>query len=75
MKAFSQRNKLISSILQQNLTFSVSVLQSVLSNAVDRGFEHRLGQTKNYNIGICCFSATAFSIKEKEYRMVGLESG
>jgi hypothetical protein len=32
----------------------VSVL---VSSAVDRGFEPRTGQTKEYNIGICCFSA------------------
>ena len=25
--------------------------------AVDRGFEPRSGQTKDYKIGICCFSA------------------
>jgi hypothetical protein len=40
-EAFSERNTFISSILSQNLTFCVSVLQSVLSSAVDRGFEHR----------------------------------
>jgi hypothetical protein len=44
MKTFSERNKFISSNLLQNLTFSVSVLQSVLSGAVDRGFEHRSDQ-------------------------------
>ena len=27
------------------------------SNAVDRGFEPRSSQTKDYKIGICCFSA------------------
>ena len=33
------------------------VMVSVLaSSVVDRGFESRLGQTKNYKIGICCFS-------------------
>ena len=32
----------------------VSVLASI---AVDRGFEHRSGQTKDYKIGICYFSA------------------
>jgi hypothetical protein len=32
----------------------VSVLAS---SAVDRGFEYPLGQTKDYKIGICCFSA------------------
>ena len=26
------------------------------SSAVDRGFERRSGQTKDYKIGICCFS-------------------
>ena len=32
----------------------VSVLASTV---VDRGFEPRSGQTKDYEIGICCFSA------------------
>ena len=32
----------------------VSVLAS---SVVDRGFEPRSGQTKDYKIGICCFSA------------------
>ena len=32
----------------------VSVLAS---SAVDRGFEPRSGQTKDYQIGMCCFSA------------------
>ena len=32
----------------------VSVLAS---SAVDRGFESLSGQTKDYNIGMCCFSA------------------
>ena len=27
------------------------------SSAVDHGFEPQSGQTKDYNIGICCFSA------------------
>ena len=34
------------------------VMVSVLvSSAVDRGFEPRSGQTKDYKLGICCFSA------------------
>jgi hypothetical protein len=46
------------------------VMVSVLvSNAVDRGFEPRSGQNKEYAIGICCFSA-----KELEQRLVGSES-
>ena len=34
------------------------VMVSMLaSGVVDRGFEPRLGQTKDNKIGICCFSA------------------
>ena len=37
--------------------FIGSVMVGVLaSNVVDRGFEPRSDQTKNYTIGICCFS-------------------
>jgi hypothetical protein len=43
----------------------VSVLAS---SAVDRGFEPRSGQTKDYKIGICCFSTkhAALRIKNKD---------
>ena len=40
----------------------VSVLAS---SAVDLGFKPRSGQTKNYNIGICCFSAKHASLRRK----------
>ena len=40
----------------------VSVL---LSSAVDRGFESRSGQPKDYRIGICCFSAKYTSLRRK----------
>ena len=40
----------------------VSVL---ISSAVDRGFEPRSGQTKDYEIGICCFSAKHAALKRK----------
>ena len=50
------------------------VMVSVLaSSAIDRGFKPRSGQTKDYKIGICCFSAK-HSIKEKEQRLVDSES-
>jgi hypothetical protein len=32
---------------------------------VDRGFEPRSGQTKDYQIGICCFSAKHASLRSK----------
>ena len=33
------------------------------SSAVDRGFESRSSQTKNYEIGMCCFSAKHTTVK------------
>ena len=42
------------------------VMVSVLaSSAVDRGFEPRSGQTKDYTIGICCFSARHATLRRK----------
>jgi hypothetical protein len=32
---------------------------------VDRGFEARSGQTKDYEIGICCFSAKQAVLRRK----------
>ena len=40
----------------------VSVLASI---AVDRGFEPQSGQTKDYNNGICCFSANHATLRRK----------
>jgi hypothetical protein len=33
--------------------------------AVDRGFEPRSGQTKDYEISICCFSAKYAALRRK----------
>jgi hypothetical protein len=42
------------------------VMVSVLiSSAVDRRFEPRSGQTKDYKIGICCFSAKHAASRRK----------
>ena len=40
----------------------VSVL---VSSAVDRGFELRSGQTKDYKIDMCCFSAKHAELRRK----------
>jgi len=40
----------------------VSVLAS---SAVDRGSELRSGQTKDYKIGICCYSAKQAALRRK----------
>jgi hypothetical protein len=40
----------------------VSMLASIV---VDRGFKPRSGQTKDYKIGICCFSAKHAALRSK----------
>jgi hypothetical protein len=35
------------------------------SSAVDRGFEPRSGQPKDYKIGICCFSTKHAALRRK----------
>ena len=40
----------------------VSVLASI---TVDRGFEPKSGQTKDYNNGMCCFSANHATLRRK----------
>ena len=50
------------------------VMVSMLaSSAVDRGFEPQSGQTKDYEIGICCFSAKHATLRRKQ-RLIGSES-
>ena len=49
----------------------VSVLAS---SAVDRGFEPRSGQTKDFKFGFYLLLRLACIIKEKEQRLVGSES-
>ena len=42
------------------------VMVSVLAlSAVDRGFEPRLGKTKDYKIDICCFCAKHAALRRK----------
>ena len=47
----------------------VSMLSSI---AIDHGLVPRSGQTKDYKIGICCFSAKHAAL---EQILVGSESG
>jgi hypothetical protein len=46
------------------------MISVLASSVVDRGFEPRSGQTKDYKIGICSFSAKHAAFKEKEQRLV-----
>ena len=41
------------------------MISVLTSSVVDRGFEPWSGQTKDYNIGICCFSAKHAALKRK----------
>ena len=44
---------------------TASVVCVVALNAVDRGFEPRSSQTKDYKIGICCFFAKHAALRRK----------
>ena len=43
----------------------MSESHNLQSSAVDRGFEPLLGQTEDYKIGICCFSAKHTAMMRK----------
>jgi hypothetical protein len=61
---FISWNAVIMSIVISNRNDDVMV--SVLaSSVVVRGFDPRSGQTKDYKIGICCFSAKLASLRRK----------
>ena len=52
-----------------------SVMVRVLgSSAIGHGFEPCLGQTTDYKIGICCFSAKHAALRRKSKEWVGSES-
>ena len=51
-------------------TFMFNLIDGVMvsmlaSNAVDRGFEPRSGQTNDYKIGICSFSAKHAALRRQ----------
>jgi uncharacterized protein YaeQ len=41
------------------------MISVLASSAVDRWLDPRSGQTKDYEIGICCFSAKHVSLRRK----------
>ena len=42
-----------------------AMVSRLASSAVDRGFEPPSGQTKDYKIGICCFSDKHAALRRK----------
>jgi hypothetical protein len=60
----------ISNIFEWRLFKSLNCISGIMvsvlvSSTVDRGFEPRSGQTKDYKNGICCFSAKHSAIRRK----------
>jgi len=41
------------------------IVKVLSSNVIERGFESLSGQTKEYEIGICCFSAKYAALRSK----------
>ena len=41
------------------------MIRMLTSSVVDRWFEPRSGQTKDYKIGVCCFSAKQAALRRK----------
>jgi hypothetical protein len=41
------------------------MISVIAPSAVDRGFERRSGQTKDYTIGICCFYFKHAALRRK----------
>jgi hypothetical protein len=41
------------------------MISMLVSSVVDHGFKPRSGQTKDYNIGFCCFSAKHAVLRRK----------
>ena len=60
--------------IRANETAIRGVLFSVLTScAIDRGFELNLGQTNDYKIGICCFSAKHAALRRNNKHWLGRE--
>jgi hypothetical protein len=52
-------------VLDERNRFGGVMVNMLASNAVDRGFEPRSGQTKDFKIDICCFSAKHAALRRK----------
>ena len=51
------------------------MVRKLVSSVVDCGFETWSCQTKDYKMGICCFTAKQVALRKKEQNCVGSESG
>ena len=49
----------------ESINIHIYIIVIKMSNAVGRGFEPRSCQTKDYKIGICCFSTKHVALRRK----------
>jgi hypothetical protein len=65
-------NMLVSSVVDHGFICGIMV-NMLVSSVVDHGFKPKLCQTKDYKIGICCFSAKHAPLRRKSKNSVGSE--
>jgi hypothetical protein len=58
-------NTIILTLQFQHNSVGGIMVSVLVSSAVDRGLESRLSQTKDYKIGICCFSTKYAALRRK----------
>ena len=63
----------VSSVVYRGFIGGVMV-SVVVSSVVYRGFESGSGETKDYAIGICCFSTKHAALRRKSKDLVGSKS-
>jgi hypothetical protein len=56
---------MVSWLTMNNYNIGGVMVSMLASSAVDRGFEPTSGQTKDYKIGICCFSSKHATVRNK----------
>jgi hypothetical protein len=55
----------VSTCLQQKNYIGGVMVSILASSVVDRGLQPRSGQTKDYKIGICCFSSKHAALRSR----------
>ena len=67
----SMPHKILTQIMRNRI--GVVMVGLLVLSALDCGFEHRSGQTKDNKIDICCISAKHTALRKKQ-RLLGSES-
>ena len=69
LKQIARRNACVNKERSNKYRIGGVMVSVLASSAVDREFEFRSGQTKDYKINICCFTTNhaAFRLKSKDW--------